>query len=89
MYNSFWRLYIEAIADDGYHFAQWSDGNTDNPRKVEVKKNITYTAQFAEGESQGLHDLESETKPTKLIRDGQVYILRGDKTYSTTGAEVK
>ena len=31
----------------GYHFTQWSDGNTDNPRSVNVAQNATYTAKFA------------------------------------------
>ena len=31
----------------GYHFVQWSDGNTDNPRNVIVAQNATYTAMFA------------------------------------------
>jgi hypothetical protein len=30
-----------------------------------------------------------ETPSTKLLRDGQVLILRGDKTYTLTGQEVK
>ena len=29
------------------------------------------------------------TTPTKVLRNGQVYILRGDKTYTITGVEVK
>ncbi len=36
-----------AIADEHYHFAQWSDGNTDNPRSVSVEEEATYTAIFA------------------------------------------
>ena len=38
---------ISATANYGYHFAQWSDGNTDNPRTVQVTENKTYTAYFA------------------------------------------
>ena len=33
---------------DNYHFTQWSDGNTDNPRTVTVTANATYTAQSEE-----------------------------------------
>ncbi|MBQ3672983.1 MAG: InlB B-repeat-containing protein, partial [Paludibacteraceae bacterium] len=33
---------------DNYHFTQWSDGNTDNPRTVTVTGNATYTAQSEE-----------------------------------------
>ena len=37
---------ISAFANYGYHFTQWNDGNTDNPRVVKVTDNTTYTAQF-------------------------------------------
>ncbi len=38
---------LVAIADEHYHFAQWSDGNTDNPRTIMIKGDATYTAKFA------------------------------------------
>ena len=38
---------ISATANTGYHFTQWNDGNTENPRTVTVTGNITYTAFFA------------------------------------------
>lgn len=41
---------ITATADDGYHFVQWQDGNTDNPRTINVTNvtaATTYTATFA------------------------------------------
>ena len=31
-----------------YKFVKWEDGNTDNPRKIVVKKSATYTAVFEE-----------------------------------------
>lgn len=44
-YNSI--INLVATPNYGYHFTQWSDGNTDNPRTVTVMQNATYTAQFA------------------------------------------
>ena len=38
---------ISATANTGYHFTQWQDGNTDNPRTITVNGNVTYTASFA------------------------------------------
>ncbi len=32
-----------------HYFVQWNDGNTENPRKVGISANKTYTATFAEG----------------------------------------
>lgn len=37
---------ISATADTDYHFTQWNDGNTDNPRTIVVTGNATYTASF-------------------------------------------
>lgn len=39
--------YISASPSYGYHFVQWSDGNTDNPRLITVTQNASYVAQFA------------------------------------------
>ncbi len=38
---------ILATSNYGYHFTQWSDGVTDNPRAVVVTEDVTYTAEFA------------------------------------------
>lgn len=37
---------VSAIPDNGYEFVQWSDGNTDNPRKLLVDSDINLTALF-------------------------------------------
>ena len=42
------KITIEAIPNFGYHFTQWSDGNTDNPRIVELTQDTVFTAMFAE-----------------------------------------
>ena len=38
---------ITAIPNYGYHFTQWSDGDTDNPRTIELTQDTTFTAEFA------------------------------------------
>jgi hypothetical protein len=40
---------IEATPNTGYHFVQWNDGNTTNPRAITVTQDTTFTAEFAEG----------------------------------------
>ena len=40
------RIEIAAISMEGYRFTQWQDGNTDNPRVVEVLGNAAYVATF-------------------------------------------
>lgn len=37
-----------AVADYGYHFTQWSDGVTDNPRTFVITQDTTFTAEFAQ-----------------------------------------
>ena len=49
-YNSGATATLTATAYSGYHFVQWQDGNTDNPRTVTVTGNATYVATFAEDE---------------------------------------
>ena len=49
-YNHNTTATLTAIANDGYHFVQWHDGNTDNPRTVTVTADTTYTAHFAADE---------------------------------------
>ncbi len=39
-------ILLTAIANNHYNFAQWSDGDTTNPRCINVTENATYTAVF-------------------------------------------
>ena len=53
----------------------------------------TYSGSFtttSEGETTGVDNVPSDDVPcTKVIRNGQIYILRGEKVYSITGQEVR
>lgn len=40
------EIYISAISQNGCEFVKWTDGNTDNPRKITVMNDETYTAVF-------------------------------------------
>lgn len=41
---------IEATPNYGYHFVQWIDGNTDNPRLITLSQDTSFTAQFAKNQ---------------------------------------
>ncbi len=41
------QVKISATPKYGYHFSQWSDGNTDNPRTIILTKDTAFTAEFA------------------------------------------
>ena len=50
-------------------------------------KTISFTTT---GESQGINDVQGDNvQCTKVLRDGQIFILRGEKVYTLTGQEVK
>lgn len=46
-YNYLTQVTISATPVYGYHFVQWTDGNTDNPRIVTLTQDTVFTAQFA------------------------------------------
>lgn len=68
-----------------YTFAGWS------PDIVVVKVDATYTATYTvTPKSQGIEDvLGEDVQCKKLVRDGQIFILRGEKVYTLQGQEVK
>lgn len=51
-YNYLSTCSITANANYGYHFTQWNDGNTDNPRIVILTQDTTFTANFNRNEYQ-------------------------------------
>ena len=44
------KVTLTAIANEGYKFVKWSDGNTDKTREVVVEGNIELTAEFEKEE---------------------------------------
>lgn len=64
-------------------------GNTDNPRTVTVNTAMTLTAQFTSTPTTINNTSAAAIIPQKVLRNGQVRILRGGKTYTLTGMEVK
>ena len=82
------QVTLAAIANKGYEFAQWSNGVTDNPYLLTATADLTLEAQFIPATA--VDNVSADgTTPQKIIRDGQVYILRNGKTYTTTGVEIK
>ncbi len=61
---------IQAIPTEGNAFVEWSDGNTDNPRTVDVTDDVTLTATFAVG------TVESISLPDSVVLElGEATIL--------------
>ena len=95
------EIEISAAPNYGYHFTQWSDGNTDNPRIVAVTEDKTYTAAFAKNsyhvtfvdfddsvlkEEDVLYQ-ESATAPANPIREGYIFI-EWDSDFSSVTADM-
>ena len=81
---------LDAAPFDGCTFVRWSDGNTDNPRYMELNADIELQAIF-EGIPSNVESTSSATPNSvhKIIVNDQIFILRGDKTYTVTGQEVE
>ena len=75
---------------EGAHFVGWSDEVTQNPRTFAASENKVITAVFEQNEMDGLYTKQSDViTPNKILRDGQIYILRGEKVYTLQGQEVR
>ena len=57
---------IKATANEHYHFSQWSDGNTDNPRLVTVISDNTFIANFVK-------DIYTVSVESENVTMGTVY----------------
>ena len=69
---------------EGYTFTGWDTDEWQNVRR-ELKVYATYKK-----EEQGLESiLNSDVRIQKVIHNGQLFILRGDKMFDVTGAEVR
>ena len=85
------QVTLTATANAGYRFEQWSNGVKDNPYLFTATEDLTLEAQYTQSPSTAVENIsaDGDTAVRKVFRNGQVYILRNGKTYTTTGVEVK
>jgi hypothetical protein len=67
-------IIFEAVANTGYNFEQWDDGNTDNPRQVILTQDTTFTALF------GFNSFYYYIV-TVLLNDSEMGMVDGDGVY--------
>ncbi len=76
---------LRATAAHGYHFSQWNDGDTTNPRAVRVRSDITYTAFFT-ANTYTLNVVSSD--PTQgSVRGGGFFLYGTTTQVSATPAQ--
>ncbi|MBO4666439.1 MAG: hypothetical protein J5612_06155 [Paludibacteraceae bacterium] len=76
--------------EEGYEFDYWQDGKskvTKSKYKVTVNDDMTIILHMIP--AQAIENVEDATKPTKVLRNGTIYIFREGKTYTITGAKVE
>ena len=88
-YNYGTQVTLTATANEGYEFAQWSNGVTDNPYIFATTEDITLEARFAATTAVENVSADGDTAVRKVFRDGQVYILRNGKVYTVQGQEIR
>ena len=89
VYDEGTQVTLTATANDGYEFAQWSNGATDNPYIFTATQDITLEARFAATTAIENISADGDTAVRKIVRDGQVYILRNGKVYTIQGQEIR
>ena len=82
---------LTAIPNDGYRFVRWSNEVEDNPYTFVILDNVTLSAEFEEVITTSVENTtpSQQSDTHKLLRDGQLLILRDGKTYNIMGAEIK
>ena len=79
---------IAANPNAGYEFIGWNDGVSEAARQLTVDRDIVLVANFHRI-GDGVENIETKQQAYKIVRDGQVLIIRDGKTYNMLGAEVK
>jgi len=81
---------LRATPNSGYVFSHWSNGETTNPYIVTLTSDLSIEAFFKE-DTDALDDIHGDSGTTiqKILLDGKIYILRGEKVFTVEGQEVR
>ncbi len=80
---------LMAVANDGAEFVTWTNGVVENPYIFKAVENMAIQAIFKTIPS-GVDDVQvDENTTTKILQNGQLFIIRDGKTYTVMGQELK
>ena len=80
---------LTAIPNEGYRFVRWSNDVVDNPYTFVISEDVTLTAEFEEVIYSSVENTTANTStPQKLLRNGQLLIIRDGKTYNAMGQDL-
>ena len=81
---------LTATPREGYCLQSWSFTNepSDTVQYIIPVSDATVTAYFAPCAEEALEPVYETSSAIKILRDGQVFIFRDDKTYTVIGQEV-
>lgn len=82
------NVQLMAVANAGYEFVQWSNGETNNPYSFVANADLSIVAEFQETPS-ALEDVTVGNNATKVVIDGHIYIIRGNSIYNLAGSKVR
>ena len=80
---------LMAVPQNGCEFITWSNGVNANPYTFVAVDNVTLQAIFR-ATSSGVEDVDvnANTAIQKILRNGQILIIRDGKTYNVIGQEL-
>ena len=85
---------LTATASEGYEFVNWTVNtdtvSTESTYTFTVTADVELIANFKKKSATDVENLNTNaTEVKKILHNGQIFIIRDDKTYTTTGIEVK
>ena len=70
---------ITAVANAGFHFVSWNDGNTEATRQIVVEGDATYTATFEADQVEGIDDVMGNIT---IATRGNEIVIKGAENQS-------
>lgn len=72
------QLVVTATPEDGYHFTQWSDGVTENPRTITVNGSISLVGEFAPNYYKLTYIIDDEIYDESEVEFGSEIVPKAD-----------